>query len=789
MRKISFRREIRWLYRHIWLPFVSVFWFSFPVQLLLLNIRKNHLLVLLWILLIGIVTDAVGSMIGLSYLFLEPEYINRTNAWSLFIVGITLGGFTMSYHISCYILDAHRFGFLGHLKYPFFKFCINNSFFPLAFLITYLWEFVVFERENALENEAEIWWNVAGLLGGFLLMCGFFFFYFYVTNLDIFRVVKKVSEGLNVQIRKTKIARINIKERYDAARRDKIRVDYYFAHPFSFRKVTEIIGIDKLTLMKVFNQNHFNAVVIQSTIFIAVMILGYFEENPYFQIPAGASLVLLLTLLVMFIGAFTFWLKNWVITSLIVFVLLLNHITKKEWFNQAYEVYGINYDTIRPEYSTQAVREAVNDENFRNDYQEMLITLENWRAKFPQKKAPKMVFICTSGGGQRASVWTMRTLQYVDSVLGGNLMNHTILITGASGGIVGAAYFRELYLRRQQGENIDIYANEYFENIARDNLNAIAFSWVVNDIFFRFQKFNYKNRTYFKDRGYAFEQQLNENTDGVMDKALCEYKEPEMLGTIPMMILSPTIVNDGRKLIISPQKMSFMCTPSIFQTRFLNQKTKGIEFLRFFKDQDSQNLRFLSALRMSATFPYVAPNVKLPSEPEMQIMDAGISDNFGVEVAARFIYVFKDWIQKNTSGVIIVSIRDTQKNKPIEKQIHPSLFQRLFTPLEGIYMNHEYMQDINNDNLLEYVQGSLGKTKMHRVEFEYVPISKNLDEIHKALENPELYQKPQKIIIERAVLSWHLTKKEKQSLHRTIFELRNQSSLRYLAALLGIQIS
>jgi hypothetical protein len=782
------RREIRWLYRYIWLPLVSMFWFSLPWQLILLNIRKNHLLILLWLLLIGIVTDAVGSMMGLSYLFLEPEYINRTNVWSLFIVGITLGGFTMSYHITCYILDAHRFGFLGHLKYPFFKFCINNSFFPFLFLLIYLWEFVVFERESALEVETEIWWNVAGLLGGFLLMCGFFFFYFFITNLDIFKVAKKVSEGLNVQIRKTKIARINIKERYDAARRDKIRIDYYFAHPFSFRKVTEVIGIDKTTLMKVFNQNHFNAVIIQSTIFIAVMILGYFEENPYFQIPAGASLVLLLTLVVMFVGAFTFWLKNWVITAMVVFVLLLNHITKKEWFNQAYEVYGINYDTVRPEYSTQAVREAVNDENFKHDYQETLLALENWRAKFPKKEPPKIVFICTSGGGQRASVWTMRTLQYVDSTLGGGLMNHTILITGASGGLVGAAYFRELYLRSQQGERIDIYANEYFENIARDNLNAITFSWVVNDIFFRFQKFKYKNRNYFKDRGYAFEQQLNENTDGVMDKALCDYKEPEMLGIIPMMVLSPTIVNDGRKLIISPQKMSYMCTPSIFQTRFLNQKTKGIEFLRFFKDQDSPNLRFLSALRMSATFPYVAPNVKLPSDPEMQIMDAGISDNFGVEAAARFMYVFKDWIQKNTSGVIVVSIRDTQKNKPIEKQIHPSLFQRLFTPLEGIYMNQEYMQDINNDNLLEYIQGCLGKTKIHRVEFEYVPISKNLDEIHKALENPDIYKKPEKIIIERAVLSWHLTKKEKQSIHRTIFELRNQSAVRYLASLLGISM-
>lgn len=770
-------------------PFLSYVWYSFPVQLLILNLRKNHLLVLSWLLLIGIVTDYVGSMVGLSYLFLEPEYINRFNGWSMLILGITLGGFTMSYHITCYLWDGHRFGFLGHLKYPFLKFCLNNSFFPLLFLIVYVWEFVFFSRESALEAESDIWFNVLAFLGGFFLMCGFFFFYFYLTNLDIFRVVNRVTEGLNVGLRKVRVVRMNIKERYDSARRDKIRVDYYFESPFSYKRVQEVIGIDKQVLMKVFNQNHLNSVIIQSTIFLVVMVLGYFEENPYFQIPAGASLVLLLNLGIMFIGAFTFWFKRWVITALIVFILLLNYFSKMEWFNQAYEVYGIDYDTPeKPEYSTQALREAVNDENFKKDYEETLLILNNWRAKFPKKEKPKMVIICVSGGGQRASAWTMRTLQYVDSTLGGQLMNHTILITGASGGLVGAAYFRELYLRQQLGEKIDIYANEYYENITRDNLNAIAFSWVVNDVFFRFQKFNYKGRTYYKDRGYAFEQQLNENTDGILDKALCEYKEPEMLAIIPMMILSPTIVNDGRKLYISPQNISYMCTASVFQKRFLNQKTKGVEFLRFFKNQDSPNLRFLSALRMSATFPYVAPNVKLPSVPEMQIMDAGISDNFGVEAAARFLYVFKDWIQKNTSGVILVSIRDTQKNKPIEKRIQQSLFQRLFTPLEGIYMNQEYMQDINNDNLIEFIQGSMPKTQIHRVEFEYVPISKNLDEIHKALENPEKYQMPPKVIIERAVLSWHLTKKEKQSIHRTIYELRNYNSIRYLASLLGITL-
>jgi len=106
-------REMRFLYRQICLPFLTRFWFSLPIQLILLNIRKNHLLILLWLLHIGIVSDAIGSMMGLSYLFLEPEYINRTNVWSLFILGITLGGFAMPYHITCYILDAHRFGFLG----------------------------------------------------------------------------------------------------------------------------------------------------------------------------------------------------------------------------------------------------------------------------------------------------------------------------------------------------------------------------------------------------------------------------------------------------------------------------------------------------------------------------------------------------------------------------------------------------------------------------------------------------------------------------------------------------
>ena len=64
---------------------------------------------------------------------------------------------------------------------------------------------------------------------------------------------------------------------------------------------------------------------------------------------------------------------------------------------------------------------------------------------------------------------------------------------------------------------------------------------------------------------------------------------------------------------------------------------------------------------MSATFPYITPNTTLPTEPPIKIMDAGISDNFGLSDAIRFVFAYKDWIAENTSGIVFVSIRDSPK--------------------------------------------------------------------------------------------------------------------------------
>ncbi len=780
---------------------ISRFFYSFPIQLLLHNIKKNHVLLLFWIIILGIVTETLGNSIGVPSLFLDPEYRNKVDFWSFFIIGFTLGVFMMSYHIISYILDAPHFSFIGNLRRPFTKFFINNSIIPAVVIVIYVWNMIEYQSSYEQNDAWKISLRTTGLLIGTLSSSLTMFLYFISTNQDVFKIL---ASRVDQRLKRTVAVRVNVLRRIRDTRSRKVRVDYYLGNSMRLRKLDQRMAHDQQAVLRVFDQNHLNAVIIQLSTFGIILLIGTLRDYPFFQIPAGASLLLFFTILLMFAGVLSYWLRGWSFTFAILLILLINFLMKEKVLTTDYEAFGLDYETTKAEYSLGRVKELSGDAYYAQDKQLTLVALENWKQKFQQEnpgKKPMMVFVCTSGGGQRAAVWTMRTLQFVDSTLNGGLMRHTMLFTGASGGLVGAAYFRELWLRRElyrRGESkiyLNPYDEKYLNNIAKDNLNAIVFSLVVNDLFFGFQKFEYARHLYDKDRGYAFEQQLNLNTEGILDKPLCDYREPELLSIVPMMILAPTIVNDGRKLFISPLNVSYMTVPRIDQIRFLNQKTKGIEFLRFFEEQNAHDLRFLSALRMSATFPYVTPNVKLPSEPEMEIMDAGLSDNFGVSDAVRFLYAFKDWIAENTAGVTFVSIRDTQKDKPIERRLEQSLFQRIFTPLASLYGNLEYLQDISNDNMVEFARSWFDKGfQIHRVEFQYVPISQNLEEIRqkqKAFQNQEEEEAEEKgeetykvITIERAALSWRLTEKEKESIKRTIYELRNQFAIQQLERLL-----
>ncbi len=144
----------------------------------------------------------------------------------------------------------------------------------------------------------------------------------------------------------------------------------------------------------------------------------------------------------------------------------------------------------------------------------------------------------------------------------------------------------------------------------------------------------------------------------MLDKQLKDYVADEKAANIPLMFFNSVVTRDSRKMIISTQPVRFMMQGWQDTTAVPVTDPDAIDFASFFAKQDPYNLRMLTALRMNATFPVVLPNVWLPSEPVIDVMDAGLRDNYGQETALRFMQVFDDWIQENTRGVLILQIRD-----------------------------------------------------------------------------------------------------------------------------------
>jgi hypothetical protein len=752
--------------------FFSSIAYSFPIQLLLNNLKRNHVLMLCWVVLFAMITGSFGKYLGIPYLFLDPEYLNKVNFTSFFIIGLCTAVFTTAFHITCYINDGHRFSFIGTLSRPFTKFAVNNSIVPVVFLGTYIYQVVRFQIASEYTTNRDLTLNLAGLITGYLVMEVFFFVYFLFTNKDIFKyVVCQIDEKIKLRV---KVTRASAMKKLDIARKKQVRVDNYLDYDFRVKKVEKNRFYDRATILQVFDQNHFNLVIIELLIFVIVLILGVFKDYPAFQLPAASSFIILLSIFVMMAGAFAYWFGNWSATSALILFLIFNYLVGEEFFTKRYEAFGLDYVDKPAEYSVKALHDANDTTLIRQDHRLTMQMLENWRKKFPSDKKPKMVFLCVSGGGKRAALWSFTSLQTADSLTHGKLFDNSMLITGASGGLIGASYYRELKLQEKLGRNINPFDKSHRQKISTDNLNPMIFSLLANDLFVGFTKFQYAGFQYQRDRGYTFEEQLNQITDGLMNKPISAYDSLEMNAVIPMMILTPTIVNDGRKLYIASRPVSFMNYEITNFEKYQSHKYSGVDFQRMFKDHGAKDLRFLSALRMCATFPYITPNTTLPTEPPIYIMDAGISDNFGLTDAARFLYAYKDWIAENTSGIILLSIRDSPKLGTIPKHEGQNIFDAFTQPISSVYNNFEHFQDITSDMTIGYAK-SWFKNNIDRIDIEYeaedfTPVLQNMDSIRKHNS--------------RASLSWRLTTREKQSIIDNVSSDRNLNAINELKRLL-----
>ncbi|MEX2514118.1 MAG: patatin-like phospholipase family protein [Cyclobacteriaceae bacterium] len=749
------------------------YFFSFPVQLFILHLRKNLVFVGVWVLLIFIVSENFGKLLGIPYLFLDPEYLNEVSWTGFFLMGVGIAVFTMTFHMTTYIIDGSRFKFLAVTNKPFLHYCLNNFIFPLIFYLVYLVAFIHFQLDNELENQ----WMVLGFFGSFaigsLLTYLLLFSYFNFANKDFFVLF---ADGLDKRLKKIRWPRANLLQRVKEDRKLKNQVAYYLGINFKLKRARpDLARFDRDKLLKVFDQNHLNLFIIQVFLMGFVVLMGIFKEQEWLQLPAAVSAMLLFSIFNMILGAIGFWLRNWTALVLISLMIILNLISQTSFFNRPHMAYGLDYLAPPAIYDLKKVDALLHEDTLQKDLNHGRAILDNWKKRTSLDK-PKMVLLASSGGGQRAALWTLRVLQEAYMLTDGAFFRHCKLITGASGGVIGAAFFREIYLRSLHNKEIDPVDKIYLQQLSSDNLNPIIFTLLVNDLFIRNQYFKYNERDYLMDRGGAFENQLNKNTKGVLDKPLQAYLRPEWEGVIPQMPITPLVVNDARKLYISPHSMSYMCA-SEGGVNLPGEKGQGIDFKRFFINQDALQLRFSSALRMGATFPFITPNVQLPSFPEMETMDAGLADNFGIQDAHRFMFTFRDWIAENTSGVVLMTVRDSEKILEIEHKPPLSILEKLMTPLKNIYINWDNVQTLNNETLYHFMKETL-PFHLERVEFEYS--TKDFLDDRKPLFDTREGRGPRDLEVARASLNWRLTSREKRSILNNIYLENNQKSFQRL---------
>jgi hypothetical protein len=280
-----------------------------------------------------------------------------------------------------------------------------------------------------------------------------------------------------------------------------------------------------------------------------------------------------------------------------------------------------------------------------------LSALGAWRDRQRRsgQPTPKFVVVMASGGGYRATFWTaivldrLRELENARRLPG--FTGGIRLLTGASGGMVAAAYFTALQSETGAGNKGVRSAIEediastlpFFSNAHRDSLTAVVQALSRNDAPKTFLPL-----VNLYDRGRALEKQWKTLAHSFRDLAT-----GERAGWRPSLILSPMLIDAGRPLFISNLDLS----------EIIGREGRAVEFFRLFPDVHGQFL-LATAARMSATFPYITPTVSLPTREPQRVVDAGYFDNSGLGTAAAFLQEPKiaDWIRQNTSGIILIEI-------------------------------------------------------------------------------------------------------------------------------------
>jgi hypothetical protein len=122
-------------------------------------------------------------------------------------------------------------------------------------------------------------------------------------------------------------------------------------------------------------------------------------------------------------------------------------------------------------------------------------------------------------------------------------------------------------------------------------------------------------------------------------------------------------------------------------------------------------VRLSTLARMNASFPYISPDAELATSPPRRVVDAAYYDAYGVNLAALWIHFYREWLTKNTSGVLLIQIRDQERGRDLQAPSSMSGWRRAVsrftTPIEGAIRARDATMSYRNDELVHIVSEDL----------------------------------------------------------------------------------
>jgi hypothetical protein len=332
--------------------------------------------------------------------------------------------------------------------------------------------------------------------------------------------------------------------------------------------------------------------------------------------------------------------------------------------------------------------------------------LANWKdcERHAKRPRPKLVLITVSGGGYRAGFWTTIVLDELNR-LGGTqgklkgFSDSVRMITGASGGMVGAAYF--VTTRRMGRASAK---DQLIEDTHHDSLTPVVKQFVLSDIPRALFPFDHLMTLLgvdqMMDRGIVLEEEWKYLNKTEFSESYLD----EKAGRRPSLVVSPMIIETGQRMLFSNLDLSELAQPQSEAARKI--RPPGIEFFKVFPAAQNGFL-LRSAVRTSATFPYICPAVSLPYVQPRRLVDAGYYDNYGTNLAVAWAFEHREWIRDETSGLVLVQIR-AYPNTNEEKKgkgglgdwvfgLLGSAFEWLTGPLEGVNSARDWTMLDRND--------------------------------------------------------------------------------------------